>query len=227
MAGPNKLHWLDASADEICKLVDSLTAFPISHRAIHALKWKDIVYYNPVVKEKFKNNKIQFRVRGTAGGDLLIVPYDISARTANLEVVKIRIHSTVSSGRKWMTIDIKDFYLGTPLPQGHYEYIRIHRSKLLLQSVITKYNLKSLFYKEYVYFELRKCLYGLPQSGKLSQTRLIAHLTLNGYKQCDNTPCLFRQLTRDTTFSLFVDDFGVSYRNSTDTQYLITTLRNL
>jgi hypothetical protein len=66
MAGPNKPHWLDASADKICKLVDSLTAFPISRRAIPALKWKEIVYYNPVVKEKFKNNIIQFRVRGTA-----------------------------------------------------------------------------------------------------------------------------------------------------------------
>jgi hypothetical protein len=49
-----------------------------------------------------------------------------------------------------MTIDIKDFYLGTPLPQGHYEYIRIHRSKLS-QSVIN-YNLQPLFYKGYVYF---------------------------------------------------------------------------
>ncbi len=144
MGGPNKPQWLTASADEISKLIDTHTAFPISHYAIPALKWKDIVYYNPVVKEKFKNNKIHFRVRGTAGGDFLTVPYDISARTANLEVVKILIHS---SGRKWMTIDIKDFYLGTPLPDGHYEYIRIHRSKLPA-TVITKYNLEPLFYKE-------------------------------------------------------------------------------
>ena len=46
-------------------------------------------------------------------------------------------------------------------------------------------------------------------------------------KQCDNTPCLFKHATRDTTFSLVVDDFGVSYRNSTDAQHLITTLRKL
>ncbi len=59
------------------------------------------------------------------------------------------------------------------------------------------------------------------------QTRLIAHLALNGYKQCDNTPCLFKYATRDTTFSLVVDDFGVSYRNSTDAQHFITTLRKL
>jgi hypothetical protein len=126
-----------------------------------------------------------------------------------------------------MTIDIKDFYLGTPLPQGHYEYICIHRSKLPQSVINTKYNLEPLFYKDHVYFELRKCLYGLPQSGKLSQTRLIAHLALNGYTQCNNTPCLFRHATRDTTFSLVVDDFGVSYRNSTDAQHLITTLRKL
>ena len=226
MAGPNKPHWLTASADEIIKLIDTHTAFPTSHFSIPALKWKDIVYSNPVVKEKFKNNKIQFRVRGTAGGDLLTVPYDISARTANLEVVKILIHSTVSSGRKWMTIDIKDFYLGTPLPDGHYEYIRIHRSKLPA-AVITKYNLEPLFYKEHVYFELRKCLYGLPQSGKLSQTRLINHLDLHGYKQCANTPCLFRHVSKDITFSLVVDDFGISYRHSTDVNHLIATLRKL
>jgi hypothetical protein len=150
MASLNKPHWLDASADEISKLIDSFTAFPISHRAIPALKWKDIVYYNSVVKKKFKNNKIQFWVRSTAGGDLLNVPYDISDRIANLDVVRILIPSTASSGRKWMTIDINDFYLGIPLPPtGHYEYIRIHRSKLL-QSVITKYNLEPLFYKEHV-----------------------------------------------------------------------------
>jgi hypothetical protein len=59
----------------------------------------------------------------------------------------------------------------------------------------------------------------LPQSEKISQTQLIAHLAFNGYKQCDNIPCLFRHITRDTTFSLVVDDFGVSY--------LIKTLRKL
>ncbi len=37
---------------------------------------------------------IKYRVRGTAGGNLLDVPYDVLARTASLDVVKL--HSTVS-----------------------------------------------------------------------------------------------------------------------------------
>jgi hypothetical protein len=54
-------------------------------------------------------------------------------------------------------------------------------------------------------------MYGLPQAGRLSQIRLIEHLARHGYHQCPNTPCLFRHRTRDTTFSLVVDDFGVRY----------------
>jgi hypothetical protein len=68
----------------------------------------------------------KFRVRGTAGGDRLTVPYDVSARTASLETVKLLIHFIVSSNKKWRTLDIAHFYLGTPLPASRYEYIRIN-----------------------------------------------------------------------------------------------------
>ena len=49
-----------------------------------------------VVKQKNKDDKIQFRVRGTAGGNLLSVPYNVSARTADLDVVKLLIQSVIS-----------------------------------------------------------------------------------------------------------------------------------
>ena len=172
-----------------------------------------------------KNNIVEFRVRGTAGGDRLTVPYDVSARTANLEVVKILIHSTISTKRRWATIDIKDFYLGTPLPPGHYEYMRIHRSKLPRETIL-KHRLDSIFHDDYIYFEVRKCIYGLPQSGKLSQTRLVKHLASHGYHQLPNVPCLFKHATRNITFSLVVDDFGVSYQHPSDFQHLIETLKS-
>ncbi len=70
-----------------------------------------------MVKQKIKDDKIQSRVRGTAGGNLLSVPYNVSARTADLDVVKLLIHSVISSDKQWMTIDIKDYYLGTPSPR--------------------------------------------------------------------------------------------------------------
>jgi hypothetical protein len=69
----------------------------------------------PVVKQKWSDDgTIKFRVRGTAAGNLLDVSYDVSAHTASLDVVKMLLHSTISDNKKWFTIDIKDFYLGTP-----------------------------------------------------------------------------------------------------------------
>ncbi len=163
MAGPDKDKWEIAGGDEITRLIESLTALPIHKSKTPNHKWRDIVYYNPVVRQKLKDGEVEYRVRGTAGGNLLTVTYDVSARIANLEVVKISIQATCSSKRKWMTIDIKDFYLGTPLPLGQYEYMRIHKSTIPA-STILKHNLGPLLHDNYFYFEIRKCLYGLPQS---------------------------------------------------------------
>jgi hypothetical protein len=53
-----------------------------------------------VVKQKWNGDgTIKFRVRGTVGGNLLDVPYDVSARTASLDVVKLLLHSTVSDNK--------------------------------------------------------------------------------------------------------------------------------
>jgi hypothetical protein len=163
---------------------------------------------------------IQFRVRGTAGGNLLHVPYDVSARTAS---VKLLIDSVISGNYSWMTIEIADFYLGTPLPASRYEYLRIHADKIPT-SIMDQYNLNPLLYNRHVYFEMHKCMYSLPQAEKLSQTSLIRHLSTYGYIQCAKTPCLFRHVTRDIMFSLVVDDFGVCYTNQCDADHLIQTL---
>jgi hypothetical protein len=87
-----------------------------------------------------------------------------------------------------------------------------------------KYNLTPLLCNKHVYFEIWKCMYGLPQAGKLSQNRLIRHLSTHGYIQCPNTPCLFRHVTRNIMFSLVVDDFGVRYTKQADADHLIQTL---
>jgi hypothetical protein len=108
------------------------------------------------------------------------------------------------------------------------EYVRIERNKLSATAVAA-HNLESLFHNNAVYyFEIRKCMcmYGLPQAGRLSQLRLISHLQSHGYIQCPNTPCLFKQLTRDITFCLVVDDFGIKYGTQEDADHLIKTLQS-
>jgi hypothetical protein len=141
-----------------------------------------------------------------------------------LDIVKLLLHSVISGDHSWMTIDIADFYLGTPLlPTSRYEYLRINVDKIP-PSILAKYNLSPLIYNKHVYFEIRERMYGLPQAGKLSQTRLITHLSSNGYVQCSNTSCLFRHRTRDILFCLVVDDFVVRYKTQADADHHIKML---
>jgi hypothetical protein len=76
--------------------------------------------------------------------------YDVSARTANLDVVKILLQSTISEGKHWFTIDITDFYLGTPLPATRYAYVRIERNKVFA-ATIAAHNLEHLFHNNTIY----------------------------------------------------------------------------
>ncbi len=94
----------------------------------------------------------------------------------------------------------------------------------LTPTIIARYNLGPLIYNKHVYFEIRKCMYGLPQAGKLSQTRLINHLRKHGYYvQCPNTPCLFKHTTRDimSASSLTTSRF----KTQADSDHLIQTLQ--
>jgi hypothetical protein len=69
-------------------------------------------------------------------------------------------------------------------------------------------------------------MYGLPQTGRLSQQRLITNLRRFGYIQCANTPCLFRHESKDITFCLVVDDFGCSFANNEDFDHLVHALES-
>jgi hypothetical protein len=80
--------------------------------------------------------------RLTVGGDQIEYPGDKSTRTAGLTTAKILINSVISTlGAKFLVIDIKYFYLNTPL--GRFEYMVINLS-LLPQETINKYDLIEL-----------------------------------------------------------------------------------
>jgi hypothetical protein len=68
--------WIIAETEEILRLIVSGTLFPIPYASILYDRLGDVIYYNPVVKHKWNDDgTIKFRVRGTAGGNLLDVPY--------------------------------------------------------------------------------------------------------------------------------------------------------
>jgi hypothetical protein len=66
------------------------------------------------------------RIRFTLGGDRVEYPHDVSTKTADLATIKCHWNSTLSDGNaRYLTLDLKDFYLGTPMDR--YKYFRIHR----------------------------------------------------------------------------------------------------
>ena len=150
------------------------------------------------------------RTRITIAGQNITVAMDVGTKTASLDLVKLLLNSVLSrKGAKFVTFDIKNFYLQTPLDRP--EYVRIKLSDIPLEFA-EEYNLKDFVDANgWVYFEIRNGVYGLPQSGALAQTLLEKRLKVHGYYQCPITPGLWRHSWRPIMFCLLVDDFGVEY----------------
>ena len=69
-----------------------------------------------------------------------------------------------------MSIDIKNFYLNTPM--ARYKYMRLKLAEFP-QDFIDEYKLHDKTEKDgYLYLEIRKGVYGIPQSGILAQKLL-------------------------------------------------------
>ena len=73
------------------------------------------------------------------GGDRTNCPFDCGTPTAELLTIKLLPNSVISTpGAKFMTIDISNFYLNTPMDR--YEYMRM-KLDMFPDDVIEEYNL--------------------------------------------------------------------------------------
>ena len=120
-----------------------------------------------------------------------------------------------------MTLDIQNMYLQTVLEK--FEYLRIP-SSLLTEEIIKLYNLEDKIENGWVYCEIRKGMYGLPQAGLLAHRKLSHVLTNADFYPAKHTPGLWLHKSRSIQFSLVVDDFGVKYTNRDDVDFLLQTL---
>ena len=120
-----------------------------------------------------------------------------------------------------MCLDIKNFYLCAPMKR--YEYMKMPLS-IFPPHVIQEYGLKEKAYKGYVWIEVRRSIYGLPQAGKLANDYLRKKLAPHGYFEVKHTPGLWKHITRNIQFTLVVDDFGVKYTKKADADHLLGIL---
>jgi hypothetical protein len=110
-----------------------------------------ITYYNPQLKEKIKLSDnstphVEYRVRGTYGGNRSNYSGPVSNNTAEYPVVKILMNAALSDrihkdpDTKFATADMVDFYLGTDLDEPGYMSIQADD---IGNELIDLYNLSS------------------------------------------------------------------------------------
>jgi len=125
---------------EICRLVTTTeTIFFKRKDEIPHDRRKDITY-GCVVCTYPSEKKDPYQTRLTMGGNLVNYPNDCRTPTADLLTVKLLLKNNIIStaNAKIMTIDIKYFYLMTPMKR--YEYFRM-KIDLFPQDIIEEFNL--------------------------------------------------------------------------------------
>jgi hypothetical protein len=123
LAGPFGPQWVVSDGAELVKLVSSTRTLCPVHSCTSSP-----TYFNRVVKEKWSPlslltpgplrslaDDVLRRVRGTAGGDRLPSSCPPSTNTASLTTFNCILNAVVSENAVFGSLDLVDFYLGTPL----------------------------------------------------------------------------------------------------------------
>jgi hypothetical protein len=215
-----KIKWMQSTANEINRMYNTNTIRFI-HRS-NIPNGRKVAYGSFVVDIKDHKEEKE-RTRLTVGGDQIYYPGDKLTRTAGLTTAKNLINNVISTfGAKFLVIDIKNFYLNTPL--GRFEYTIINLSSLP-QETIDKYDLIELAQDGKVNIKIQKGMCRLPQAGILAKKLLKRNLAKDSYRPTQHTHGLWKHDTRPISFSLVVDDFGVKYVGRENAEHLMECIK--
>ena len=115
------------------------TMFFIPHTAMP--KDRKATYLRIVATLK-PNKAEKMRIRFTVSGDGIVYDGNVSTPGADLTIIKCLLNSVISTlDARFMTMDIKDFYLNNPMEW--YEYMRIP-VKDIPQCIMEQYQLEDI-----------------------------------------------------------------------------------
>ena len=118
------------------------------------------------------------RTRLTVGRSLINFPGDVTIPTADIITAKLIFNSVLSTkSAKFVCADISNFYLNNPMDR--YEYMKLPLD-IISEEIIQQYNLRNLSHKGFVYMEIQKGVYRLPQAGIFTNYELKLHLSKFG-----------------------------------------------
>jgi hypothetical protein len=92
------------------------------------------------------------------------------------------------------------------------------------EDIIEHYGLRKKATDGYVYMEIRKGIYGLPQAGILANKLLKLRLARHGYFKLPHTPGLWKHSSRPIWFNPCMDNFGIKYIGEEHLNHLFAAL---
>jgi hypothetical protein len=111
-------------------------------------------------------------------------------QTADLTTSKLLWNIVLSTEEaRFNVIDIKSFYLETPLDR--YEYTKMPLD-IPSPNIVEQYNIEERTKNGQVYLKIRQAIYGLPQAGILANKLLRERLEPFGYYEVAHTPGLWQ-----------------------------------
>ena len=96
---------------------------------------------------------------------------------------------------------------------------------IIPEKIIESYNLQVLATDGWVYIEIQKGTYGLPQAGILANKLIIKRLHTDGYFSFQFMPGLWWHLWRLVKSVLVVDDYGIKYKGLKHANHVVETLK--
>jgi len=198
------------------------TLFFINRREIPRDRLKDIAHAKIVCNVRPQKEETN-RTRLTFAGQNVESGMDNGTPTADLLTIKLHLNSVVSTpGARFMGLDIKNFYLNTPMDRPEYLKMKLDNFP---DDVIEQYGLREKADdRGFVVTRVDKGMYGLPHAGIIAQNLLEKRLNKEGYRQSETTPGYWTHDWRPISFTLVVDDFGVKYVGEQHADHLLNIL---
>ena len=142
---------------------------------------------------------------------------DFFSPTCNHKALALMLALAADKNMKLSGLDIKGFFLTAEIDEP--AYIRLPKNMTDQDP-----------HAPPVYWKLKKTLYGLRRSPKLSNSELTTHLIAGGYEQSPNDLCLFQNRDAETDkllmFVVYVDDFAIASDCPIMTQQLKDWIRH-
>ena len=141
--------------------------------------------YGKIVVNKQSEKKKNHQTRLTVKGNLIDYRGDKSTATADIITAKILFNSILSTKEaRLLGLDISNFSLNTPM--SRYEYMKIP-IEIIPTDIVLQYKLLDKVRKGFVYIEIRKGMYDLPQAGEIANDLLKngwSHMNISHANAC-------------------------------------------